>query len=89
MEYDRDALEHSGEQLASDVGAVRVRDYDSPRRFQHHGVLATAIKYRLQKMRLGNFRIFSSKGKRLEPDYYEQVASSPGSPRPRSIETLR
>ena len=53
------------------------------------GVLATAIKYRLQKMHLGNFRIFSSKGKRLEPDYYEQVASNPGSPRPRSVETLR
>jgi len=53
------------------------------------GVLATALKYRLQKMRLGDFRIFSSKGKRLEPDYYEQVASSPGSSRPHPIETSR
>lgn len=53
------------------------------------GVLATALKFRLQKMRLGDFRIFSSKGKRLESDYYQQVASSPESSRPHPVETSR
>lgn len=45
------------------------------------GVLATAIQYRLQKMRLGNFRIFSSKGRRLAEDYYEHISSPAASPR--------
>ena len=53
------------------------------------GVLATAIKFRLQKMRFGNFRIFSSQGKRLESDYYRQVAPSPEGATQRSVETSR
>jgi glycosyltransferase involved in cell wall biosynthesis len=38
------------------------------------GVLATSMQYRLQKMHLGNFRIFSTVGRRLFLDYYEEVA---------------
>lgn len=38
------------------------------------GVLATSIQYRLQKMHLGNFRIFSQAGRKLFLDYYEEVA---------------
>jgi glycosyltransferase involved in cell wall biosynthesis len=37
------------------------------------GVLATSIKFRLQKMHLGNFRIFQGEGNRLFQDYYELV----------------
>ena len=37
------------------------------------GVLATSMQYRLQKMRLGKFRIFSRVGRRLFLDYYEEV----------------
>lgn len=38
------------------------------------GVLATSMQYRLQKMHLGNFRIFSTVGRKLFLDYYEEVA---------------
>ncbi len=38
------------------------------------GVLATSIKFRLQKMRLGKFKIFDSAGSKLMLDYYERVA---------------
>jgi glycosyltransferase involved in cell wall biosynthesis len=38
------------------------------------GVLATSMQYRLQKMHLGNFRIFSAVGRKLFLDYYEEVA---------------
>ncbi len=38
------------------------------------GVLATSMQYRLQKMHLGNFRIFSTAGRKLFLDYYEEVA---------------
>jgi hypothetical protein len=37
------------------------------------GVLLCACKYRLQKMSVGQFRIFSIKGKKLE-EYYVRVA---------------
>jgi glycosyltransferase involved in cell wall biosynthesis len=37
------------------------------------GVLATSFKFRLQKMGLGQFRIFNSRETRLVTDYYEQV----------------
>ncbi len=37
------------------------------------GVILCAIKYRLQKMNVGRFRIFSSKGKRLE-EYYARLS---------------
>ena len=37
------------------------------------GVLATSLKFRLQKMRLGRFRIFNSQDTRFLTDYYEQV----------------
>lgn len=37
------------------------------------GVLATSLKFRLQKMGLGQFRIFNSQDTRLLTDYYEQV----------------
>lgn len=44
------------------------------RSFQYGlGVLATSMKFRLQKMRLGRFRIFDSCDTAFEPDYYEQV----------------
>ena len=38
------------------------------------GVLATSMQYRLQKMHLGSFRIFSAVGRKLFLDYYEEVA---------------
>ena len=38
------------------------------------GVLATSIKFRLQKMKLGKFKIFDSAGSKLMLDYYERVA---------------
>jgi hypothetical protein len=34
------------------------------------GVLATSMKFRLQKMHFGNFRIFRAEGSRLLQDYY-------------------
>jgi len=37
------------------------------------GVLATSMQYRMQKMHLGKFRIFSRVGRRLFLDYYEEV----------------
>jgi glycosyltransferase involved in cell wall biosynthesis len=37
------------------------------------GVILCASKYRLQKLSVGQFRIFNTKGKKLE-DYYVQVA---------------
>lgn len=37
------------------------------------GVLATSFKFRLQKMGVGQFRIFNSRETRLVADYYEQV----------------
>jgi glycosyltransferase involved in cell wall biosynthesis len=42
------------------------------------GVLATTMQFALQKWRLGNFKIFSSKGRRLEaaePSYYTSGAA--------------
>jgi glycosyltransferase involved in cell wall biosynthesis len=37
------------------------------------GVLGTSAQFRLQKMGLGHFRMFSREGVRLSLDYYEQV----------------
>ena len=37
------------------------------------GVLATSIKFRLQRMDLLSFRIFNSHGGKLLPDYYEEL----------------
>lgn len=37
------------------------------------GVLATSLKFRLQKMGLGKFRIFNPQGRRLFEDYYHEV----------------
>jgi hypothetical protein len=37
------------------------------------GVLGTSLKFRLQKMGLARFRVFSSSGSRLEYDYYRRV----------------
>ena len=37
------------------------------------GVLATSIKFRVQKMHLGKFRIFDPVGSKLLLDYYQQV----------------
>jgi hypothetical protein len=37
------------------------------------GVLATSMKFRSQKMGLGQFRIFSSRDQACVADYYEQV----------------
>jgi glycosyltransferase involved in cell wall biosynthesis len=36
------------------------------------GVVATSLKFRFQKMHLGNFRIFNPKGSHLLDNYYEQ-----------------
>ena len=52
------------------------------------GVLATAIQYRLQKMGIAHFSIFSEKGRRLAGDYYEQIMS-PESPAPRAARSPR
>jgi glycosyltransferase involved in cell wall biosynthesis len=40
------------------------------------GVMATSLKFRLQKMGLGHFRILSPNGRRLLEDYYHQAADS-------------
>ena len=40
------------------------------------GVLATSLKFRLQKMGLGRFRLFNPSGKTLAPDYYRRVAGT-------------
>lgn len=37
------------------------------------GVLLTSIKFRLQRMKLGRFKIFNPHGSKLLVDYYEQV----------------
>jgi hypothetical protein len=37
------------------------------------GVLATAMKFRLQKMHLGRFRFLNPHGRKLSEDYYHQV----------------
>jgi glycosyltransferase involved in cell wall biosynthesis len=37
------------------------------------GVLATSMQFRLQRMGLGDYRIFNKTGHRLALDYYEQV----------------
>jgi len=40
------------------------------------GVLATSLKFRLQKMGLGDFRIFNATGRKLLDDYYQDVTDS-------------
>ena len=37
------------------------------------GVLATSLKFRFQRMGLGNFGIFNPRGAKMVPDYYEPV----------------
>lgn len=37
------------------------------------GVLATALKFRLQKMHVASFRLFDQRGSRLVVDYYDEV----------------
>lgn len=37
------------------------------------GVLATSLRFRLQKMRLAKYKIFNENGSKLFSDYYEQV----------------
>src|SRR5438094_6885358 len=39
-------------------------------------VLATSLKFRLQKMRVANFRIFNHQGRKLLDDYYRDVTRS-------------
>jgi glycosyltransferase involved in cell wall biosynthesis len=39
------------------------------------GVLGTSLQFRLQRMGLGDFRIFKKTGGRLLLDYYEQITS--------------
>ena len=41
------------------------------------GVLATSLKFRLQKMGLGKFRIFNPRGRRLFEDYYTEITDIP------------
>jgi len=38
------------------------------------GVILTSLEFRLQKMKLGNSRIFSSKGQRLLERYYKEIS---------------
>ena len=38
------------------------------------GVLATSLKFRLQKMRLAHFKLFNATANKLARDYYERVA---------------
>jgi glycosyltransferase involved in cell wall biosynthesis len=52
---------------ASSIGFARSVKYGL-------GVLATSIKFRLQRMRLGKFQIFNRSGNKLALDYYERVA---------------
>lgn len=40
------------------------------------GVLATSLKFRLQKMGLARFRIFNPQGRKLFEDYYHEVTES-------------
>ncbi len=40
------------------------------------GVVATSLKFRLQKMGLGRFRIFNPRGRKLLEDYYHEVRDS-------------
>jgi glycosyltransferase involved in cell wall biosynthesis len=40
------------------------------------GVMATSLKFRLQKMGLGRFRFLSPTGRRLLEDYYHQAANT-------------
>lgn len=42
------------------------------------GVILCSIKYRLQKMNLGRFRIFNPKGRALGESYYEEVVGRSG-----------
>lgn len=42
------------------------------------GVLATSLKFRLQRVRLASFRIFDQNGARLLPDYYQEVGRFEG-----------
>ena len=41
------------------------------------GVLATSLKFRLQKMGLGRFRIFNTRGRKLFEDYYREITDAP------------
>jgi glycosyltransferase involved in cell wall biosynthesis len=40
------------------------------------GVLATSLKFRLQKMGLMRFKMFSASGRKLSTDYYQRVAGA-------------
>jgi hypothetical protein len=40
------------------------------------GVVATSLKFRLQKMGLGRFRILNPRGRKLPEDYYREVRDS-------------
>jgi glycosyltransferase involved in cell wall biosynthesis len=40
------------------------------------GVLATAVKFRLHKMKLAKFRIFRQRGRKLFPGYYKEIAKT-------------
>lgn len=51
---------------ASSIGFARSLRYGL-------GVLATSMRFRLQKLKLGKFRIFNPGGSKLSKDYYERV----------------
>ena len=57
------------------------------------GVLATTLKYRLQKLGMARCRIFSPTGRKLLPDYYAPVqvelAKETSSPASKPVERLR
>ena len=55
-----------------ELGLRRIR-----RRAQYGlGVVATSLKFRLQKMGLGRFRILNPRGRKLLEDYYHEVRDS-------------
>ncbi|MEJ7710857.1 MAG: hypothetical protein WKF84_13585 [Pyrinomonadaceae bacterium] len=52
------------------------------------GVLATSLKFRLQKMHLNTSRIFNPQGSTILYSYYEQVGKSTAETHPRSLGTF-
>jgi len=50
------------------------------------GVLATSLKFRLQRMRLSRFRIFNVQGNKLVSNYYEDVTRQKWSTAPETLQ---
>jgi glycosyltransferase involved in cell wall biosynthesis len=52
------------------------------------GVLATSLRFRLQRLRLGSFMIFDPKGRKLFEDYYHEVPAAVDGPVTSSLESV-